>query len=87
MDILYVNMETKIIYHSGGSIILQDTDKFNNLILQEKQKISRRDYILNRFEPWEVDSIKALRMLLLSRSRNEEEKKLVTRYVAHLTGE
>jgi hypothetical protein len=83
-EILYVNMSSQFIYHTRGCLILQNTSEFNNVILQEKKKIADREYILNRFEPWEVDNYKSLRMLLISRSKNSDEKNLVDRYIGHL---
>jgi hypothetical protein len=83
-NIIYVNMQCQIIYSTCGVSILQDADEFNNLILQEKKRIAERDYILNRFEPWEVDNIKGLRTLLVSRCKNSNEKNLVMKYMDHL---
>lgn len=86
-NIIYVNMKCQIIYSTCGVSILQDKEEFNNLVLQEKKRIAERDYILNRFEPWEVDSIRGLKMLLVSRCNNQNEKNLVLRYIDHLSKE
>lgn len=87
MEILYVNMQDKIIYHSSGVIIGQDVSDFNKMILQEKEKIANRDYVLNRFEHWEVDSLRTLKMILIGRSRNNTEKNLVLKYMNHISKE
>lgn len=85
IQVLYINMELQIVYHTQGLMHFTDAEKFNNVLIQEKNKIASRDYVLNRFEPWEVNSIKSLKMLLISRSRNQTEKQLVTKYIGHLT--
>lgn len=84
MEVIHVNAEDKIIYHSSGAVVCKTDEEFNKLILQEKTKIEARDYILNRFEHWEVDSVMKLRGLLISRSRNNSEKNLVHQYIGHI---
>lgn len=86
-QILWINATDMIIYSTGGVSICQDKEKFNSMVLEEKRKIANRDYILNRFEPWEVESLSNLRMLLVARSRNAQEKNLVLSYMKHLNKE
>lgn len=83
-EILYVNMECKIIYFSSEVAICKDDEEFSRIILQEKKRIEQRDYILNRFEHWEVDDVNSLRKLLVQRSRNNTEKNLVLKYIEHM---
>jgi hypothetical protein len=84
---IYVNMELMIIYRESGVLICKDIEQFNRMIITEKKKIADRFNVLERFEPWEVDSTRSLRMLLLSRSRNASEKKLVLEYIQHMNKE
>ena len=87
MNILHVNMDLQIIYKSCGVLICKDTDEFNKMLLQEKKRISERDYVLDRFEHWEVDSLRTLKMILVSRCRNSSEKNLVLRYMQYMNKE
>lgn len=86
MDIIHVNHELMIIYTPRGTHHRQDQIDFNNLILQAKKEISSRPYILDRFEHWEItgEFNKSVRLLLMGRSRNDEDKKLVKRYLKTL---
>lgn len=86
-EILYVNMECKIIYFSSDVLICKDDMEFSNLLTQEKERIKNRDYILDRFEHWEVEDNNSLKRLLVSRSRNAEEKNLVLKYMDHMSKE
>lgn len=83
-DILWVNHDIQTIYHSSGVLICKSDDEFNKLVLQEKKKIANRDYILNRYEAWEVDNLKSLKMLLIGRCRNANEKNLVLKYMDYM---
>lgn len=87
MEVLFFNIEDMFVYHTQGVLCFTDADKFNNLLIQEKKKIAEREYVLNRFEPWEVNDVRSLKMILSSRCRNQEEKTLVAKYVSYLTKE
>lgn len=82
--ILWINEEIMTVYHSTGVIICKDADEFNKMVLQETQKISSREYALDRYEPWEVDSVKDLQRVLVKRAKNNEERNLVQKYIEHL---
>lgn len=86
-EILHVNEELMIIYFSSGPLFCKSEEEFSSLIQQEKQKIKNRHYILNRFEHWEVTDHDSLRKILVSRSRDNNEKNLVLNYMKHLKGE
>lgn len=86
-DIVHVNMECKIIYSTSGVLICKDDLEFSNLLLKEKERIKNRDYILDRFEHWEVEDIRSLKNLLVSRSKNSSERNLVLRYMEHINKE
>lgn len=82
--LLHVNRRHMTLYYSDGISILQNEDEFNKLISQKKKEIKDRDYILHRFEPWEVNSVEELEILLHKRARNEEEKRLVISYFSYI---
>lgn len=86
-ELLFANIEYKILYYTTGPIVCKSDDEFNKILLQEKKKIADRDYILNRFEPWEVNSSRQLKMLLTGRSRTKEEKDLVATYISYIDKE
>lgn len=86
MDIIYVNHELMVIYTPRGAEHRQDQIDFNNVILQAKKEISNRPYILDRFEDWEISGEfnKGVRLLLMGRSKNDEDRKIVKSYLKTL---
>lgn len=83
-EVLWINAEIMTIYNSSGVHICKSKDEFSKLVQQEKKRIAERDYILNRFEPWEISDVDSLRKILVSRSRNTQEKNLVLKYIEHM---
>jgi hypothetical protein len=77
-----INQEHMYIYTTVGTFILQNRSEFNSLVLQVKNHISKRPNILDRFEYWELtgNDLKELRRILLGRSRNDSERKLVEQF-------
>jgi hypothetical protein len=82
-DVVYVNMQDRIIYTTCDTLVGQDVNEFNRLLLQAKKAISDRPYILDRFEMWELgpDFNKAIRLTLMSRARSETERQIVKQYI------
>lgn len=82
-DIIWTNPTTRSIDTYVGTVSLKDANEFNKIILNEKKRIALRPYVLDRFEHWEIqgDYNKSIRLVLMSRCRNEEERKLVKRYI------
>jgi hypothetical protein len=82
MEVLHVNFDSPtIIYTSNGHHLIGLSDsEFNRIILEAKQKIAKRENVLDRFEPWEVTG-ESPKALLLSRCRNQNERLLVNSYI------
>jgi hypothetical protein len=81
-DVLWVSFEKPaIIYLDRGHPLMGLSDsEFNRIILEAKQKIAKRENVLDRFEPWEVTG-ESPKALLLSRCRNQNERLLVNSYI------
>ena len=87
MAILLTNDdEHTILDDDCGHIVCFNSDEYNTILLKEKNIIKKREYILERFEHWELkgterEKINHLHRLLISRCKNESEEKLVKRYI------